>query len=248
MFSSLPFTLGDPGQSIYAAANELMVGLANLGVIGEVDYLARTRGGRESEPAKGRNVMTVSPENLLKLERMLLMNSGKLSVSVPLVEMRVDSLLAIEIRSCFHSQLGIDVPVWKMLVNNNCAAISKYTPDLVIAAITEVAATPFEALRTRFYEEEGQIRQEVVPIKPTHLGHTRVETETEIETFLANFVGAEHESTGQLIKAAIYQEYLYGVGDIMELRKARMRLFEAVVNDVNVNVCDLSREGIGFLE
>ncbi|KUI57330.1 Polyketide synthase-nonribosomal peptide synthetase [Cytospora mali] len=235
MFSSLAYTLGNPGQSNYAAANGFMEGIArarrnrgqaasiiSLGVVGGVGYLARTRSGLESEHARKRNVLTISPEELCtifgegivagraeskheievitgldgridtrtadkeslapwladprvshiikdraqelgttatdlraqadevvslitqiskeddesaslkilsdafsrKLERMSLMQTGGVTTA-PLTELGVDSLLAIEIRSWFMSELVVDVPVLKVLGGSTVSEIVK---------------------------------------------------------------------------------------------------------------------------
>lgn len=239
LFSSLAYTLGNPGQSNYAAANGFMEGFArerrakgqaasviSLGVVGRVGYLARTRDGNESEHARKRNVLTIMPEELCdifaeavvagrrisrhaveviagldgridsrltakeslaswmsdprmshiivdkaqeapqggvsvakadivplkvqlasvvdesaavvvltqhflsKLERMSLVSkSGITAGSIPLTELGVDSLLAIEIRSWFMTELGVDMPVLKVLGGSTISAIVQHAVE-----------------------------------------------------------------------------------------------------------------------
>ncbi|KAG9237502.1 reducing type I polyketide synthase 11 [Amylocarpus encephaloides] len=77
MFSSIAWVVGNPGQSSYAAANGFMTALAadrrrrglaastmSIGVVAGVGYLARTKEGKEREHARGRNVMTISEDEL----------------------------------------------------------------------------------------------------------------------------------------------------------------------------------------
>ena len=77
MLSSIAWVVGNPGQSNYSAANGFMDGVAkarrrrglaastmSIGVVSKVGYLARTKGGHESDHAKSRNVMTISEQEL----------------------------------------------------------------------------------------------------------------------------------------------------------------------------------------
>jgi len=60
----------------------------------------------------------------IKLERMLLVESASILESVPLVELGVDSLTAVEIRSWFKVELNIDVPILKILGGATVAGLS----------------------------------------------------------------------------------------------------------------------------
>ena len=77
MLSSIAWVVGNPGQSNYSAANGFMDGVAkarrrrglaastmSIGVVSKVGYLARTKGGYESDHAKRRNVMTITEQEL----------------------------------------------------------------------------------------------------------------------------------------------------------------------------------------
>lgn len=251
MFSSLAYTLGNPGQSNYAAANGFMEGFArerrargqaasviSLGVVGGVGYLARTKDGKESDHARKRNVLTIMPEELCdifaeavvagrcsgehavevitgldgridsrltakeslaswlsdprmshiiadkaleshqvglsvakadtvslrvqlssvegesaavaalkhaflsKLGRMSLVSAGGVPPgSIPLTELGVDSLLAIEIRSWFMTELGVDMPVLKVLGGSTISAIVQHAVRAFQSISPPISAT-----------------------------------------------------------------------------------------------------------
>ncbi|KAH8599965.1 hypothetical protein B0O99DRAFT_682435 [Bisporella sp. PMI_857] len=90
----------------------------------------------------------------VKLERMLLLALNSVVAVSPLIELGVDSLLAVEIRSWFKAQLGVDVPILEILSG---------------ATVTELAEEVF----SHFEETTGDKRAN--PIE-----YTSIEKETKI--------------------------------------------------------------------
>ncbi|EGR49882.1 uncharacterized protein TRIREDRAFT_59315 [Trichoderma reesei QM6a] len=108
---------------------------------------------------------TEEAENLIregfcaKLERMLQAAKGSIHVSQSLLNLGVDSLIAVEIRSWFLKELDVDVPVLKVLsgasVSDLCkeaagkVTIGTETPSEVVAPVTEpIQLTPTSTITT----------------------------------------------------------------------------------------------------
>lgn len=79
-----------------------------------------------------------------KLERILQTSREHIHTSQPLLALGVDSLMAVEVRSWFLSELEVDVPVLKVLggasIADLCVEASKGLPDALFVA--SVASTP----------------------------------------------------------------------------------------------------------
>ncbi|KAJ4861498.1 AMP-binding enzyme domain-containing protein [Trichoderma breve] len=58
-----------------------------------------------------------------KLEAMMQLSANSINLNVPLIDLGVDSLLAVEIRSWFLKKLGMDVPVLKVLSGDTTAQL-----------------------------------------------------------------------------------------------------------------------------
>ncbi|KAM6481637.1 hybrid PKS-NRPS [Trichoderma sp. SZMC 28011] len=58
-----------------------------------------------------------------KLEAMMQLSPNSINLNVPLIDLGVDSLLAVEIRSWFLKKLGMDVPVLKVLSGDTTAQL-----------------------------------------------------------------------------------------------------------------------------
>ncbi|KAL9126956.1 MAG: hypothetical protein Q9217_004079 [Psora testacea] len=87
-----------------------------------------------------------------KLEHLLLLPANSVFPNLPLIEMGVDSLLAVEIRSWFVTELSVDVPVLKILGGAS------------VATLSSLALTSFN---DTFEAADGALDQEVKrPVTP----------------------------------------------------------------------------------
>lgn len=77
-----------------------------------------------------------------KLETLLQISPGSLNVDAPLLDVGIDSLLAVEIRTWFLKQAHVDVPVLKVLSGDNARDICTLaTNKYLTAKMTERAST-----------------------------------------------------------------------------------------------------------
>ncbi|RFU78915.1 hybrid pks-nrps [Trichoderma arundinaceum] len=89
------------------------------GQMQDEDYKQRLQGD-ESEDSLIDMVQTVFAT---KLESMMQLSPNSVNISVPLIDLGVDSLLAVEIRTWFLKKLGMDVPVLKVLSGDTIAQL-----------------------------------------------------------------------------------------------------------------------------
>lgn len=81
-----------------------------------------------------------------KLETLLQISPGSLNIDAPLLDVGIDSLLAVEIRTWFLKQVHVDVPVLKVLSGDNarniCAdATNKYLTTKMTKGVSEPASS-----------------------------------------------------------------------------------------------------------
>ncbi|CEI70300.1 unnamed protein product [Fusarium venenatum] len=80
-----------------------------------------------------------------KLETMLQLASGSVNVSRPIIDLGIDSLVAVEIRTWFLKELGADIPVVKILGGDTVEQVSTLATKKLMARILETkAAQPQE--------------------------------------------------------------------------------------------------------
>ncbi|KAF4988362.1 hypothetical protein FGRMN_9809 [Fusarium graminum] len=72
-----------------------------------------------------------------KLETMLQLASGSVNVARPIIDIGIDSLVAVEIRTWFLKELGADVPVVKILGGDTVEQVSTLATKKVMARIIE---------------------------------------------------------------------------------------------------------------
>lgn len=81
-----------------------------------------------------------------KLERVLQSSKEHIHTSQSLLALGVDSLMAVEIRSWFLSELEVDMPVLKVLggasISDLCIEATKGLPDALLVASAPVASAP----------------------------------------------------------------------------------------------------------
>ncbi|KAI8962427.1 hypothetical protein F5Y11DRAFT_365984 [Daldinia sp. FL1419] len=81
-----------------------------------------------------------------KLLAMLQMDPDALHMDTALIELGVDSLVAVEIRSWFLKEINVDVPVLKVLGGASAIELSEYAfeqlPQELLSAIADKAANP----------------------------------------------------------------------------------------------------------
>ncbi|KAM0342042.1 hypothetical protein ACHAPU_009770 [Fusarium lateritium] len=70
-----------------------------------------------------------------KLETMLQLASGSVNISRPIIDIGIDSLVAVEIRTWFLKELGADVPVVKILGGDTVEQVSTLATKKVMAKI-----------------------------------------------------------------------------------------------------------------
>lgn len=79
-----------------------------------------------SSPSKLESSATLVHAFSTKLERVLLLQENTVFETIALVEMGVDSLLAVEIRSWFVTELGVDMPVLRILGGASVLELSSH--------------------------------------------------------------------------------------------------------------------------
>ncbi|KAF5663828.1 polyketide synthase [Fusarium heterosporum] len=72
-----------------------------------------------------------------KLETMLQLASGSVNIARPIIDIGIDSLVAVEIRTWFLKELGADVPVVKILGGDTVEQVSTLATKKVMARIIE---------------------------------------------------------------------------------------------------------------
>ncbi|KAL5362627.1 hypothetical protein BJX96DRAFT_177333 [Aspergillus floccosus] len=91
-----------------------------------------------------------------KLESMMQLPTNSVNVNIPLIDLGCDSLLAIEIRRWFIKEVGIDVPVLKVLSGDTTAQICADAISQFLALkLEKKEAVPFEATEKPKTEPQG---------------------------------------------------------------------------------------------
>lgn len=84
-----------------------------------------------------------------KLETMLQLASGSVNVSRPIIDLGIDSLVAVEIRTWFLKELGADIPVVKILGGDTVEQVSTLATKKLIAQIREIKASQPEESQSK---------------------------------------------------------------------------------------------------
>ncbi|PYI33371.1 putative polyketide synthase [Aspergillus indologenus CBS 114.80] len=84
-----------------------------------------------------------------KLETMMQLPAGSVSVQVSLIELGIDSLVAVEIRTWFLRELGADIPVLKILGGDSIAQLcTNAAKQLLAQQLEQTASSKTEAVET----------------------------------------------------------------------------------------------------
>jgi aspyridone synthetase (hybrid polyketide synthase/nonribosomal peptide synthetase) len=75
-----------------------------------------------------------------KLTTMLQLAAGSVNISRPIIDLGIDSLVAVEIRTWFLKELGADIPVVKILGGDTVEQISTLATKKLMARIMETKA------------------------------------------------------------------------------------------------------------
>ncbi|KAL7916739.1 putative PKS-NRPS protein [Trichoderma velutinum] len=104
-----------------------------------------------------------------KLERMLQAAKGSIQVSQSLMNLGVDSLIAVEIRSWFLKELDVDVPVLKVLSGASVTDLSKEAASKVAfgAEASNDAASPAIAVEKESPRAVPQTTEQIPLIAPS---------------------------------------------------------------------------------
>ena len=83
-----------------------------------------------------------------KLETMMQLPAGSVSVQVSLIELGIDSLVAVDIRTWFLRELGADIPVLKILGGDSIAQICTNAAKQLLAQKVDQEASKQEEVKT----------------------------------------------------------------------------------------------------
>ncbi|OQD63284.1 hypothetical protein PENPOL_c010G08089 [Penicillium polonicum] len=83
-----------------------------------------------------------------KLETMMQLPAGSVSVQVSLIELGIDSLVAVDIRTWFLRELGVDIPVLKILGGDSIAQICTNAAKQLLAQKVDQEASKQEEVET----------------------------------------------------------------------------------------------------
>lgn len=62
------------------------------------------------------------------------LSSGKVDQVVPLIELGVDSLVAVLLRDWAQNEIGVNLPVLKILGGDNAVDLAQYMAELLVPA------------------------------------------------------------------------------------------------------------------
>ncbi|KAF4963991.1 hypothetical protein FSARC_8041 [Fusarium sarcochroum] len=95
------------------------------------------------EDAEGEEeaVLAVTQAFCGKLETMLQLGAGSVNVSRPIIDLGIDSLVAVEIRTWFLKELGADIPVVKILGGDTVEQVSTLATKKLIAKMMETKSS-----------------------------------------------------------------------------------------------------------
>ncbi|RYP52198.1 hypothetical protein DL768_002589 [Monosporascus sp. mg162] len=106
-----------------------------VGAIDEVKDVAHVGLEQQLEAAvdEAEAAGLVSQEFAAKIAKLLQMSPDKVHVNLPLIDLGVDSLLAVEIRTWFLHEVGIDLPILKILSGASTGELSAKIAEEYIA-------------------------------------------------------------------------------------------------------------------
>nr|ALQ32891.1 putative polyketide synthase [Fusarium poae] len=104
-----------------------------------------------------------------KLETMLQLASGSVNVSRPIIDLGIDSLVAVEIRTWFLKELGADIPVVKILGGDTVEQVSTLATKKLMAKILETKASQPQDVKSKPEIEKAAPTPAHMPVLQTPL-------------------------------------------------------------------------------
>ena len=153
-----------------------------LGITGEVSprfaHLIHRRSGDEAQVASADELRSASPsqrqemiEGLLrfKVGSLLGFAEGQLDASRSLLELGLDSLMAVELRNWIESQIKITLPISQLMRDGNLSDLVVSVSELIAEGTDEAAtvdAASASTEETRIDSDEAQSLLESLPQLP----------------------------------------------------------------------------------
>lgn len=95
----------------------------------------------EEAETEGEAVAAVTAAFCAKLETILQLPEGSVNISRPIIDLGIDSLVAVEIRTWFLKELGADIPVVKILGGDTIEQVSTLATKKLMAKIMEARSS-----------------------------------------------------------------------------------------------------------